>query len=129
MAHALLIPTLALCMVLLAGLALLLVLRTACLRGMGRRPMSDLSRATGPTARGTAWPARLLVDSLPPSHWQGAARRVDKRSADPRGAAPAKAWPFPSLINRPAAGAQLSPSLTVSNGDSVGKGVTPFLRN
>ena len=105
MVQALAFPSLALVVLLLAGLALLLTMRAACLRGMGRRPMSDLSRATGPTARGAECLARPLSASLQPLRQQGAARRVDKRSKVPRSAAPAEAWPPSSLINRPAAGA------------------------
>ena len=81
--------------------------------GMGRRPMLAFSRATYLTARGVAGPARLSFASLCPPPEHGAARRVDKRSAGPRGAAPAKAWPFLVLINRPAAGAARSIPFTV----------------
>lgn len=105
MMHALALPSLALAAVLTFGLGLLLALRTACLRGMGPRPMSDLSRATGPTARGIQHPARPLSASLLSLHLRAVTVRLHKRGPSSRGAVLAHAWPFSSLINRPAAGA------------------------
>jgi len=105
MIGALLLPSLLLVGSVLCGCGLLLALRAAFLRGMGPRPMLGLSRAAYPTARGAAGLARLPSLSLQPSPSQGASRRVVRHSLDPRSAAPAKAWPFSSLINQPAAGA------------------------
>lgn len=119
MIGALLVPTVFLLLALVVGLAVLSVLRTECMRGMGLRPMLGLSRTTYPTARGAAGPVRPFFAAPPPSHWQGAARRVVKHSAEPRSKAPAQAWPFSSLINTPAAGAPRPSSLTVDGGYSV----------
>lgn len=113
MISALLLPTILLAAVLLAGAALLLVLRAAfdkaMARGMGHRPMFSLSRATYPMARSAGAPARPPSASPRTLHGQGAARRVVKQGEEPRGAAPAHAWPFSSLINTPAAGAPRFP--------------------
>ncbi len=105
MIGALLLPSLLLVGSVLCGWGRLRALRATFLRGMGLRPMLRLSRAAYHMARGTAGLARLSSLSLQPSHPQGASRRVVRHSLDPRSVAPAKAWPFSSLIDQPAAGA------------------------
>lgn len=94
---ALLFPTVLLVAVLCIGAALLW--------GMGRRPMLGLSRATYPTARGRAPDARREQSSGSGQQKQGAAVRVVKHGDDPRGAALAQPWPFPSLRDKRASGA------------------------
>lgn len=101
---ALLLPSALLLCALGGGALLLAIVRVRCLRGMGRRPMLDLSRATCPTARDSACQARGSVVSSGLSSSSGVPLRVVRHGLDPRGAAPAKAWPFSSLIDRPAAG-------------------------
>lgn len=83
----------------------ILAIRRAVQRGMGRRPMSTLPRATYPPQMGSPAAARLTRSYPRTTHPHGAARREIKRSNDPRGAALVHPWPFTSLINRPAAGA------------------------
>ena len=97
--------TAALLCVLVAGLLAVLTARAIAVRGMGRGPMVGLTRATCPTRKGVERPARPLPASLRPSHPLGAALRVIRRSSEPRGAAPAKPWPFSSLDKQRAAGA------------------------
>ena len=101
---ALLLPSALLLCALGGGALLLAIVRAACLRGMGQRPMLDVSRATYPMARGSACQARGSVVSRGLSSSSGVSLRVVRHGLDPRGAAPAKAWPFSSLIDRPAAG-------------------------
>lgn len=99
-------PSLLLALALLGLSAALLALHGRYLRGMGRRPMSNPSRATYPTQGTHAAPARPALASQHPPHGQGAARRVVQRSDEPRSAAPAHPWPFLALDKQgPAAGA------------------------
>lgn len=122
MISALLVPSALLAVVLGAGAVLLLAARAGCRRGMGRRPMLDLSRATYPAARSTASQARQLPASSQSMQGQGVPVRAVKHGDDPRGAAPAKAWPFSSLGDKRAGGA---PALRCAHGDGVDSGETP----
>lgn len=122
MISALLVPSALLAVVLGAGAVLLFAARAGCRRGMGRRPMLDLSRATYPTARSTASQARQLSPSSQSMQGQGVPLRWVKLVDDPRGAAPAKAWPFSSLGDNRAGGA---PALRCAHGDDGYSGETP----
>lgn len=69
-------------------------------RGMGQRPMADLSRATCPTASGGECPARRAGHASGASVPGGDAGRRGKHGAGPRPAAPAspariRAWKTP----------------------------------
>lgn len=72
-------------------------------RGMGQRPMLNLSHATYPTARGAACPACGCQLRYRPTRQCGGGRRWVKHGDDPRGAASASPRPCSSLINRTSA--------------------------
>lgn len=127
MLSALALPTLLLAMVLCAGAAALVLVRSACLRGMGQRPMVGLSRAAGSSARGGAVLARRGTHSHCLPERCGDGRRWIEHGEEPRSAASAPALPHSSLINRPAAGAPLLP-LGARCGDSLGRTGTVLSR-
>ncbi|ABM34150.1 hypothetical protein Aave_3599 [Paracidovorax citrulli AAC00-1] len=66
-------------------------------RGMGRRPMADLSRATCPMAPGGECPARRVDHASDVSVSGGDAGRRGKHGAGPRPAAPASPRPHSRL--------------------------------
>lgn len=68
-------------------------------RGMGQRPMADLSRATCPTASGGECPARRAGHASGASVPGGDAGRRGKHGAGPRPAAPASPRPHSRLEN------------------------------
>lgn len=88
-------------------------------RGMGQGPMIGASRATYPTARGGATPARQSGFSPCPSHTPGASGRVVKRSEDPRPEAVPQACPDSCLKDKRAEGAPVLRCAHVAGGDSV----------
>ncbi len=119
MMTALLLPSALLLCALSGGALLLAIVRAGCLRGMGRRPMLGLSRATCLMARGGACQARGSAASRGLSSSSGVPLRVVRHGLDPRGAATAKAWPFSSLIDRPAEGGTVARCAHGGAGDSV----------
>lgn len=127
MLSALALPSLLLALVLCAGAVALLAVRSACLRGMGQRPMVGLSRAAGSSARGGALLARRGAYSHCTPQGRGDGRRRIEHSEEPRSAAYAPALPHSSLINRLAAGAPLLP-LGARCGDSLGRTGTVLSR-
>lgn len=117
---ALLLPSLALAAALLAGVALLLVVRAVCLRGMGHRPMLTAGRAACPAASGATWPARPQ-SPFPPSSdspcgvWRAARPSGSRAPAD----AKVPLTSFRALANGPAAGAAGCPSPAVRSSSRV----------
>lgn len=112
MLHALAVPSLLLVLVLAVGAIAIGALGAVCRRGMGQRPMADLSRAACPAP----WPPAPLArpgvhgSRAPLSH--GGGPRVVQLGADPRGAALALPRPRSCLEDRPAAGAGAQASLS-----------------
>lgn len=104
---------------LVLGAGVLAVTRWASLRGMGRGPMSSVSRATCPTAWSGAPLARLPVVSLRPTVKQEATGSVKGRGAQTRAVAAEQAWPDSRLRDKRAGGA---PALRCARGEGGDSG-------
>lgn len=104
---------------LVLGAGVLLVVRWARLRGMGRGPMFSGSRATCLTAWGGVPLARLPVVSLRPTVKQGATGRVMEHGLQPRPGALEPAWPDSRLKDKRAGGA---PALRCAHGEGGDSG-------